>query len=60
LISQSLAVVVVGGLISSTVFTLVVVPVVYSVIVRRSGRLRAIAAGQELEVDERRAGGSRA
>jgi hydrophobic/amphiphilic exporter-1 (mainly G- bacteria), HAE1 family len=59
LISQSLAVVVVGGLISSTVFTLVVVPVVYSVIVRRSGRLRAIAASQELEVDERRAGGAR-
>lgn len=59
LISQSLAVVVVGGLISSTVFTLVVVPVVYSVIVRRSGRLRAIAAGHELEVDERRASGTR-
>jgi HAE1 family hydrophobic/amphiphilic exporter-1 len=59
LISQSLAVVVVGGLISSTVFTLVVVPVVYSVIVRRSGRIRAIAASQELEVDERRAGGAR-
>lgn len=59
LISQSLAVVVVGGLISSTVFTLVVVPVVYSVIVRRSGRLRAIAASQELDVDERRAGGAR-
>jgi HAE1 family hydrophobic/amphiphilic exporter-1 len=41
LISQSLAVVVEGGLITSTVFTLVVIPVVYSLIVRRSGRLRA-------------------
>jgi len=49
LISQSLAVVVVGGLISSTVFTLVVVPVVYSLLVRRSGRLKAVAARQELE-----------
>jgi HAE1 family hydrophobic/amphiphilic exporter-1 len=49
LISQSLAVVVVGGLISSTGFTLVVVPVVYSLLVRRSGRQKAVAVHQELE-----------
>ena len=49
LISQSLAVVVVGGLVSSTVFTLVVVPVVYSLLVRRSGRLKAVAVRHELE-----------
>ncbi|HYM51414.1 MAG TPA: efflux RND transporter permease subunit [Candidatus Limnocylindrales bacterium] len=55
LISQSLAVVVEGGLISSTVFTLVVVPVVYSLIVRRSGRLRALTAREQLELDEQRA-----
>jgi HAE1 family hydrophobic/amphiphilic exporter-1 len=41
LISQSLAVVVEGGLITSTVFTLVVIPVLYSLLVRRSGRLAA-------------------
>jgi len=50
LISQSLAVVVVGGLITSTVFTLVVVPVVYSLIARR-GRVGAIAAIHDLEVE---------
>jgi len=41
LISQSLAIVVEGGLISSTVLTLVVVPVVYS-LVRRSWRRQAV------------------
>jgi hydrophobic/amphiphilic exporter-1 (mainly G- bacteria), HAE1 family len=56
LISQSLAVVVEGGLITSTVFTLVVIPVVYSLIVRRSGRLRAMAVHEELGADPRRAG----
>ena len=50
LISQSLAVVVVGGLITSTVFTLVVVPVAYSLIARR-GRVGAIAAIHDLEVE---------
>jgi len=50
LISQSLAVVVVGGLITSTVFTLVVVPVVYSLIARR-GRVGAIAAIHDLDVE---------
>jgi HAE1 family hydrophobic/amphiphilic exporter-1 len=50
LISQSLAVVVVGGLITSTVFTLVVVPVVYSLIARR-GRVGAIAAIRDLDVE---------
>jgi len=50
LISQSLAVVVEGGLITSTVFTLVVVPVVYSLIARR-GRVGAIAAIHDLDVD---------
>ena len=55
LISQSLAVVVEGGLISSTVFTLVVVPVVYSILVRRSGRLTALTAQEQLALDERRA-----
>ncbi|HEX9097315.1 MAG TPA: efflux RND transporter permease subunit [Candidatus Dormibacteraeota bacterium] len=49
LISQSLAVVVVGGLITSTVFTLIVVPVVYSLIARR-GRVGAIAAIRDLDV----------
>ena len=49
LISQSLAVVVEGGLITSTVFTLVVVPVVYSLIARR-GRVGAIAAIRDLDV----------
>jgi HAE1 family hydrophobic/amphiphilic exporter-1 len=56
LISQSLAVVVEGGLITSTVFTLVVIPVVYSLLVRRSGRLRAMAVHEELGADPRRAG----
>jgi hydrophobic/amphiphilic exporter-1 (mainly G- bacteria), HAE1 family len=55
LISQSLAVVVEGGLISSTAFTLVVVPVVYSLLVRRSGRLKAMTAREQLDQDERRA-----
>jgi hydrophobic/amphiphilic exporter-1 (mainly G- bacteria), HAE1 family len=50
LISQSLAVVVVGGLITSTVFTLIVVPVVYSLIARR-GRVGAIAAIRDLDVE---------
>jgi len=50
LISQSLAVVVVGGLITSTVFTLVVVPVVYSLIARR-GRVGAIAAMPDFDVE---------
>jgi len=50
LISQSLAVVVEGGLITSTVFTLVVVPVVYSLIARR-GRVGAIAAIRDLDVE---------
>jgi len=50
LISQSLAVVVVGGLITSTVFTLVVVPVVYSLIARR-GRVGAVAAIRDLDVE---------
>ena len=50
LISQSLAVVVVGGLITSTVFTLVVVPVVYSLIARR-GRVGAIAAMRDFDVE---------
>jgi len=49
-------VVVEGGLITSTVFTLVVIPVVYSLIVRRSGRLRAIAVQEELGADSRSAG----
>ncbi len=56
LISQSLAVVVEGGLITSTVFTLVVIPVVYSLLVRKSGRLRAMAVHEELGADPRRAG----
>jgi HAE1 family hydrophobic/amphiphilic exporter-1 len=50
LISQSLAVVVEGGLITSTVFTLVVVPVVYSLIARR-GRVGAVAAIRDLDVE---------
>ncbi len=54
LISQSLAVVVEGGLISSTVFTLIVVPVVYSLIVRR-GR-SAIASIHEIDIHPPRAG----
>jgi multidrug efflux pump subunit AcrB len=41
LVSQSLAIVVEGGLISSTVLTLVVVPVIYS-LVRRRWRAREI------------------
>ena len=56
LISQSLAVVVEGGLITSTVFTLLVIPVVYGLIVRRSVRVRAVAARQELDGDEWRPG----
>ncbi len=54
LISQSLAVVVVGGLISSTVFTLVVVPVAYSILVRRAGRVRAISAEEGMEIEQPR------
>jgi len=42
LISQSLAVVVEGGLISSTLFTLVVIPVLYSLVVRRSRRASGV------------------
>lgn len=39
-ISQSLAVVVIGGLVSSTVLTLLLVPVLYSLVERRSERRR--------------------
>ena len=55
LISQSLAVVVEGGLITSTFFTLVVVPVVYSLIARR-GRVGAVAAIRDLDLEEPRTG----
>jgi HAE1 family hydrophobic/amphiphilic exporter-1 len=47
LISQSLAVVVEGGLVSSTFLTLVVIPVVYSILCRRSSRQRRPGAGGE-------------
>jgi HAE1 family hydrophobic/amphiphilic exporter-1 len=45
-ISQSLAAVVIGGLLSSTVLTLLLVPVLYSLVERRSEkkRLRALGA----------------
>jgi len=59
LISQSLAVVVEGGLITSTAFTLVVIPVVYGLLVRRSGRLRAMAVHDELDEERRRGSATR-
>ena len=43
-ISQPLAIVVIGGLISSTVLTLLLVPVLYSLVERRSERKRLAAA----------------
>ena len=45
-ISQPLAIVVIGGLVSSTILTLLLVPVLYSLVERRSEkkRLRALAA----------------
>ena len=43
-ISQSLAVVVIGGLISSTVLTLLLVPVLYSLVERRNEKKRLRAA----------------
>ncbi|MCL6597257.1 MAG: efflux RND transporter permease subunit [Alicyclobacillus macrosporangiidus] len=43
LISQGLAVVVIGGLISSTALTLVVVPVVYEILHRRARRRESLA-----------------
>ena len=50
-ISQSLAIVVIGGLVSSTVLTLLLVPVLYSLVERRSEkkrlRLQAEAAAAE-------------
>ena len=42
-ISQPLAVVVIGGLVSSTVLTLLLVPVLYSLVERRSERKRLAA-----------------
>jgi HAE1 family hydrophobic/amphiphilic exporter-1 len=39
-ISQSLAVVVIGGLVSSTILTLLLVPVLYSLVERRSEKKR--------------------
>jgi HAE1 family hydrophobic/amphiphilic exporter-1 len=44
-ISQSLAVVVIGGLLSSTVLTLLLVPVLYSLVERRSEKKRLRALG---------------
>ncbi len=44
-ISQPLAVVVIGGLISSTVLTLLVVPVLYTLVERR-GERRRLRLGQ--------------
>ena len=49
-ISQPLAVVVIGGLISSTVLTLVLVPVLYSLVERRSERKRL--AAREAQTDQ--------
>ncbi|MCL6517122.1 efflux RND transporter permease subunit [Alicyclobacillus sp.] len=43
LISQGLAVVVIGGLVSSTALTLVIVPVVYELLHRRAHRREALA-----------------
>jgi HAE1 family hydrophobic/amphiphilic exporter-1 len=43
-ISGPLAIVVIGGLVSSTVLTLLIVPVLYSLVERRSERRRLSAS----------------
>lgn len=45
-ISQPLAIVVIGGLVSSTVLTLVVLPVVYNLVEGYRERRRAACAGE--------------
>lgn len=47
LISQSLALVVEGGLMSSTLLTLLVIPIVYSILRRRGGRTRPADGGPD-------------
>ena len=49
-ISKPLAVVVIGGLVSSTVLTLLLVPVLYSLVERRGERKRL--AAQEAQADQ--------
>ena len=49
-ISQPLAVVVIGGLVSSTVLTLLLVPVLYSLVERRGERKRL--AAREAQADQ--------
>ncbi|KRC61882.1 hypothetical protein ASE14_13910 [Agromyces sp. Root81] len=51
-ISQSLAIVVIGGLVSSTLLTLLLVPVLYSLMERRGERRRARQAAEAQEADE--------
>ncbi|MFB6612360.1 efflux RND transporter permease subunit [Agromyces sp. NPDC056379] len=48
-ISQSLAIVVIGGLVSSTLLTLLLVPVLYSLMERRGERRRARRSAKEQE-----------
>lgn len=51
-ISKSLAIVVIGGLVSSTLLTLLLVPVLYSLMERRGERRRARRAAKEQESGE--------
>ncbi|MFF2273763.1 efflux RND transporter permease subunit [Agromyces sp. NPDC058136] len=51
-ISKSLAIVVIGGLVSSTLLTLLLVPVLYSLMERRAERRRARRAAKEQESGE--------
>lgn len=56
-ISKPLAVVVIGGLVSSTVLTLLLVPVLYTLVERRGERRRLTAAGTTAGPDAAAAGG---
>jgi HAE1 family hydrophobic/amphiphilic exporter-1 len=50
-ISGPLAIVVIGGLVSSTVLTLLIVPVLYSLVERRSERRRLLRASGSANAD---------
>jgi HAE1 family hydrophobic/amphiphilic exporter-1 len=52
LISQPLAVVVIGGLVSSTLLTLLLVPVLYKLVESRKERKRVAAAAAGIEPAE--------
>ncbi|WAA66099.1 efflux RND transporter permease subunit [Microbacterium oxydans] len=59
-ISKPLAIVVIGGLVSSTLLTLVLVPVLYTLVERRRDRRIARRAERRIRREERRAAASEA